>query len=515
MNAWLIDTLLMTSALMVLVLLIRQPVARAFGPSVAYALWLLPAARLLMPSLPGEQLPVTGGGAVSGVVRDAVLTGMNDGAGGTAASQVTTIASWPLVDIAAALWLGGAIFVFTVQMVRYVQARRGILNDAKELQSIGGVRVIASSKVEGPLAFGLISRFIAVPTDFAVRFTPTERELALAHELQHHMSRDLFANMMGFVALCLQWFNPLAWASWRAFRLDQEAACDARVLAGRSADDRQLYGHTLARAACGGVPAFATALNSPKTIIERLRRLTMKETSKRRALAGKIALGMVVTITVPMTATLQPAKAEPETQSTDKPVFEKRVIKVVKTGDGDNVRTVERNGTTYVFKSDKPLSDEEVEAKIAKVDAEMPVPPNPPSPPEAVAGQDGEKQVRHKVIVRRHGDGSSWTDKDGVTHDMSASAMVPEISVKEMEGKCEGSEPVTSEATSADGKRTRVTILSCRKDGGKFVRGETISGLKEARAEIAADPDIPEKTKAEILVQLDQNIAKLEAEQKQ
>ena len=38
MMDWLSDTLVMTTALMLLVLLIRQPVARHFGPSVAY--WL-------------------------------------------------------------------------------------------------------------------------------------------------------------------------------------------------------------------------------------------------------------------------------------------------------------------------------------------------------------------------------------------------------------------------------------------------------------------------------------------
>ena len=42
MTDWLFDTLLATSALLLLVLLIRGPVARHFGPSVAYWLWLFP-----------------------------------------------------------------------------------------------------------------------------------------------------------------------------------------------------------------------------------------------------------------------------------------------------------------------------------------------------------------------------------------------------------------------------------------------------------------------------------------
>ena len=51
MTEWLIDTLVMTGALMALVLLLRRPVARCFGAQAAYALWLLPALRFVMPPL--------------------------------------------------------------------------------------------------------------------------------------------------------------------------------------------------------------------------------------------------------------------------------------------------------------------------------------------------------------------------------------------------------------------------------------------------------------------------------
>ena len=48
---WLLGTLLATTALIVMVLLVREPVRRHFGARVAYGLWLIPAARLLMPTL--------------------------------------------------------------------------------------------------------------------------------------------------------------------------------------------------------------------------------------------------------------------------------------------------------------------------------------------------------------------------------------------------------------------------------------------------------------------------------
>ena len=51
MTDWLLGTLLATSGLIVLVLMIREPVRRNFGARVTYGLWLIPAARLLMPTL--------------------------------------------------------------------------------------------------------------------------------------------------------------------------------------------------------------------------------------------------------------------------------------------------------------------------------------------------------------------------------------------------------------------------------------------------------------------------------
>ena len=51
MTDWLLKTLLATSALIVLVLVIREPVRKRFGSRVTYGLWLIPAARLFMPTL--------------------------------------------------------------------------------------------------------------------------------------------------------------------------------------------------------------------------------------------------------------------------------------------------------------------------------------------------------------------------------------------------------------------------------------------------------------------------------
>lgn len=314
MSDWLIDTFIATTIIMAAVLLLRGQVARLFGPGIAYGLWLLPAARLLMPAIevdasqtadPATTTPVAG--MISGSVRDAILAGVQEPA---VAEIPATVSAVDFTVIGISLWLGGAALLFLVQMARYVTLRDELLAEAVNLGKVDGIPLLQSDHVTGPLAFGLFRRFIAVPRDFMAIYLPREREMALAHEVAHHRSGDLLVNLIAFIFLCLNWFNPVAWASWRAFRFDQEAACDARILAGADVEERREYGRALARSAQEGLPTFATALNSPKTIIARLRRLNMHNISNKRRLLGRVALIGSIALILPLTATAVPALSQ-------------------------------------------------------------------------------------------------------------------------------------------------------------------------------------------------------------
>ena len=52
---WLVEALIGATLLMLLVLAVRKPVARLWGAHMAYALWALPALRMVLPALPGWQ----------------------------------------------------------------------------------------------------------------------------------------------------------------------------------------------------------------------------------------------------------------------------------------------------------------------------------------------------------------------------------------------------------------------------------------------------------------------------
>lgn len=495
MTEWLGDTLLATSALLLLVLLIRTPIARHFGAGTAYFLWMLPAARLFMPSLTKEiRLPAPAPSADA-----AILEGP-----GTAALSAAVDAA-PAIDwmvVAATLWLGGAVLLFIVQMYRYTAMRAELLGDAREIDRIDGIRIVQTDHIPGPLAFGLLARYVAVPREFTRNFPPRERELALAHELAHHRGGDLFANMAAFIFLCLMWFNPLAWMAWSAFRFDQEAACDARVVAGADASTRQSYGRALARTATEGLPAFAMALNNPKTIIQRLRRLMMDETSKGRRLTGRLAILAAAAIALPLTATVVPVFAEDEpqpAQAEKKVEIRKHKMIIVKGDDGKPVeidmegdaearfvKKIEKDGKTIILRTNRELSEADIEKMVA--DAEKSRVEADAARSEA-EGARAEAEIERKRVIK----------------------IVKGMDGSEMRGQCEAGQPVTANVESADGqKKSRVRIMMCGKGQAKMARSHALAGLKEARDEIRADGEMPASVREDVVKQLEEKIQDLE-----
>lgn len=533
-QAWLVDSLLVTTLLMAAILCVRKPVAKLFGPGVAYALWLVPAARLLMPSLEGDPVPLAENSQnISEAVRHSVLTSIpSEASAGLTNSASSAVATVDFMALGITFWLGGAVLFFIIQMIRYASMRDDLLAEAEEIAQIEGVKVVASDLVAGPLAFGLFKRYIAVPLDFTKTYSPAERELALAHEMAHHKSGDLFANLIAFIILCLQWFNPVAWMSWNAFRFDQEAACDARVLAGKGAEERAIYGQALARTAFDGVPTFATALNSPKTIIERLRRLTMKDASTQRRLLGKLGILTAVAVILPLTATIVPAvvaqdeaaaengKAEPVKRNV-------QIIKIKKDGetinvvghDGDGeVTKVERDGKTFIFRTDKKLTEQEVEqwiekAEKSRMEADKALAEADGARAEADIAQGAAESAAAAAEGARAAAEVGRREAIRVMTNMNIASYIPEIDIKEITKNCQEGQPVTTDVSGFDGQNSsRIRLVMCGKGQAKIARVEAIKGLREARGDIDKDKDIPEKIRKEVVEKLEQQIRKLESQ---
>jgi beta-lactamase regulating signal transducer with metallopeptidase domain len=282
MTDWLLETFVAVSLLIVAVLLLRRPVARLFGAGWAYSLWLIPALRIVLPPLPrlSESLPP--------VVIFIPATG------GTAPLPAEA-GSGQWMPLLLATWAGGAVIFLILQWLAYRAFVRQLDGTSRRARPplYGGIATFVSHIVDGPLALGLLKRRIVVPADFSRRFGPGQRRLAMEHELTHHRRGDLWCNVAAILVLAVNWFNPLAWIAFRAFRTDQELACDAAVAARASAEERLDYALALVKSAARPGLIAACSMNGGGELKRRLRMLRSHRPSRLRSAGGGTALAVL------------------------------------------------------------------------------------------------------------------------------------------------------------------------------------------------------------------------------
>ncbi|MEW4468190.1 M56 family metallopeptidase [Parasphingorhabdus sp. JC815] len=305
MTNWVMDTMVSMTLLMALVLMVRKPVSHYFGAHIAYLLWALPLARLFMPTLtikapaPVETMQTSAQtAAASPLFSDIAIVASDKSA------AVSALGSIDWMMVALVVWIGGAGMLFISKLAGYFQFREDIVSDGKLVGRHGRIKILETAAVGGPLAFGLLEKYIAVPTNFFRDFAPRERELALEHEISHHESGDLMANFVGLLVLSLHWFNPVAWYAWIAFRQDQETACDARVLQNGGRELRGVYGRTIAKSVSGHQLGLASPLNQKNKIKDRLKMLGQTEKSVLRKRMGALMVGVSTVVALPLTATV-------------------------------------------------------------------------------------------------------------------------------------------------------------------------------------------------------------------
>ena len=266
----------------------------------------------------------------------------------------------------------------------------------------------------------------------------------------------------------------------------------------------------------------------------------MKDASKPRRVLGKIGILAAAAIVLPLTATIVPAVTAHDAAATEEavPPIAQKPVKVVKISigavvvdgkpKGSVVRTISRDGTSYVFHSNKPLSDKEMDKLIittnaSRVEAEQSLIEAEQSGVEAEQARIEAEQARIEADSAKLEADGAWASA-GVARAHAevaraqgiafAASYVPDIDISKITRECKNGEPVTTTTVeSFNGKnRSRAKVVMCSARQVKFGRTEAIKGLREARAEIASNGDMPKSVRTEVLGRLEEQIHKLEAQ---
>lgn len=449
-----VDALIASTLLMAAVLLLRAPVRRAFGPTVAYALWALPLLRMLLPPLP-ESWRQTASTPIS-QASEAVYHVV-------AAPEVLAAAGVEGPDYAAlavALWatVAGAFLLY--HLLQYAVFRTRVLRRHRPVERVGRVRIVLSPYAPGPLAFGVLDRYVAMPADLDARYDREEQTLALAHELGHHARGDLLANWVALAVLALHWWNPIAWIAHRAFRADQELANDARVLRERGPDAAHAYACAIVKAAHGGAPldrlgAAACHLHTINDLKGRIRMLKSGPASSRRLFAGAATVALLATAGLGLTASGTSAAAAVKARVGD--TIGVDLDRELAVDFAQVAPPAPPSPPAPPVTLAPPVAPEMTPASVPPVPPAPPAPPTPsvaPVPPAPPALPELVTRPHHagepNVTILRTRDGRVIRRLDGREFHMTD---IPEI----REGKCGGGDHPTVLHESRGGKR--VTLI--------------------------------------------------------
>lgn len=127
--------------------------------------------------------------------------------------------SWP--HLLFGVWLTGAAVTFLWAVLSYLRLRRR-LRESIRLED----DLYETDQIKSPFVCGFLRPSIYLPADLS----PACRPYVLLHERAHIRRRDYLTKPLAYAAVCLHWFNPLLWLSYRLFCQDIEIACDQAVI---------------------------------------------------------------------------------------------------------------------------------------------------------------------------------------------------------------------------------------------------------------------------------------------
>ncbi|MCO1603885.1 M56 family metallopeptidase [Desulfosporosinus nitroreducens] len=254
-----------TAGLIVIILLIIRGCFSRWIPKAAiYFLWGIVLFRLLVPiSIPSEFSLLN---LLSGYLTKTVAVSK----GSEIIPNISTLNSiqaansyFPLeyksetlktiFTVLGSVWICGAsIFVIALIVMYNLTAAQlkkailirdsSVLGRCSDRLSINSkVRLFESGFVVSPIVFGILYPRIIIPKDVDKQ----SLEYVLLHELTHVERRDNLWKMISMFAVCIHWFNPLAWLFLYIADQDMELACDAKVLKGMADEDRRYYAEAL------------------------------------------------------------------------------------------------------------------------------------------------------------------------------------------------------------------------------------------------------------------------------
>lgn len=176
--------------------------------------------------------------AVRGGIHDAgvLLQNLQADAQHQTASSSLFEQGEPMLTAVAILWLTGVAVLLIYSAWSYATLK-GRLSTALLIEE----NIFESDRIQSPCVVGFLQPGIYLPSGIS----GAELQYVLKHERIHIRRFDYLLRPIFFFALCLHWFNPLVWISYRLMGRDMEMSCDESVLRGMGLEIKKAYSSSL------------------------------------------------------------------------------------------------------------------------------------------------------------------------------------------------------------------------------------------------------------------------------
>lgn len=141
-----------------------------------------------------------------------------------------------VTSVASVVWIAGAVIMLAWGAVSYIRLRR---KTAAAINIRDNIWIC--DDIDSPFILGVFKPRIYIPSG------TQEEQIAYieAHERAHIARRDHYWKPLGFVFLAVYWFNPILWVAYILLCRDIELACDEKVIATMSIDEKKAYSGAL------------------------------------------------------------------------------------------------------------------------------------------------------------------------------------------------------------------------------------------------------------------------------
>lgn len=276
---WLLDSSLMGSILIVLIILVRLTFKKRLSTHCQYLIWFLLIVRLIIPYAPESSISIfnvflhlnikTWPGHVIGVQTNSqatwstdsqlpISTTVNDADDYTHRIERSFFDSNE--NIVFGIWLIGALSL-TIYTITLTARMRRILKNGAKVTDVGAIGLfeecklalnikstpvlIESSVIRSPMAAGTLRPHIILPSGIVTELSQEKLRFIILHELAHLQRKDIYVNWITTLLQIFHWFNPLIWYAFNQMREDRELACDANVLSVLKPDEYKSYGDAI------------------------------------------------------------------------------------------------------------------------------------------------------------------------------------------------------------------------------------------------------------------------------